>query len=155
MAEQLRCTIQPTLDICHNSVTPVEFAGRAGWLHRKGAAPADVPAVVIPGTRGSLSYLAVPTGDQQSNAWSLAHGAGRRWNRLSAKARLKDRYRADSLIRTELGGAVICEDKDLLYEEAPQAYKDIDVVIADMVEAGLLRVVATLKPLITYKVRRS
>ena len=155
MAEQLRCAIQPTLDICHNSVTPVEFAGRAGWLHRKGAAPADVPAVVIPGTRGSLSYLAVPTGDQQSNAWSLAHGAGRRWNRLSAKARLKDRYRADSLIRTELGGAVICEDKDLLYEEAPQAYKDIDVVIADMVEAGLLRVVATLKPLITYKVRSS
>ena len=33
--------------------------------------------------------------------------------------------------------------------------KDIDVVIADMVEAGLLRVVATLKPLITYKVRSS
>jgi release factor H-coupled RctB family protein len=155
MAKQLRCAVLPALDLCHNSVTPVEFAGRAGWLHRKGAAPADVPAVVIPGTRGSLSYLAVPTGDQQSNAWSLAHGAGRRWNRLSAKARLKDRYRADSLVRTELGGAVICEDKDLLYEEAPQAYKDIDVVIADMVEAGLLRVVATLKPLITYKVRRA
>jgi hypothetical protein len=28
------------------------------------------------------------------------------------------------------------------------------VVISDMVEAGLIRVVATLKPLITYKVRR-
>lgn len=32
---------------------------------------------------------------------------------------------------------------------------DTDVVIADMVEAGLIRVVATLKPRITYKVRRS
>ena len=155
MAEQLHCTTQAVLDICHNSITPVEFVGRAGWLHRKGAAPADVPAVVIPGTRGSLTYLAIPTGDQQKNAWSLAHGAGRRWNRVSAKARLKDRYRADSLVRTELGGMVICEDKDLLFEEAPQAYKDIDVVIADMVEAGLIHIVATLRPLITYKVRRS
>ncbi len=155
MAEQLHCTVQNMLDICHNSVTPAEFADQPAWLHRKGAAPADVPAVVIPGTRGSLSYLAIPTGNQQNNAWSLAHGAGRRWNRLSAKARLKDRYRADSLVRTELGGMVICEDKNLLFEEAPQAYKDIDVVIADMVEAGLIRVVATLKPLITYKVRRS
>ncbi len=155
MAEQIHCTTQAVLDVCHNSVTPAEFAGRAAWLHRKGAAPADAPALVIPGTRGSLSYLAIPTGDQQRNAWSLAHGAGRRWNRLSAKSRLKDRYRADSLVRTELGGMVICQDKDLLFEEAPQAYKDIDVVIADMVEAGLIRVVATLKPLITYKVRRS
>jgi release factor H-coupled RctB family protein len=50
---------------------------------------------------------------------------------------------------------VICEDKELLYEEAPQAYKNIDVVIGDMVQAGLIRVVATLRPLITYKLRRS
>ena len=154
MAEQLHGEARPVLDICHNSITAVEYVGRPGWLHRKGAAPTEAPALVIPGTRGSLSYLVVPTGDQRRNAWSLAHGAGRRWNRLSARARLKDRFRADALVRTELGGAVICEDKDLLYEEAPQAYKDIDVVIADMVDAGLIRVVATLKPLITYKVRR-
>jgi release factor H-coupled RctB family protein len=155
MAEQLHCEIKPAIDVCHNSITPIPYAGRPAWLHQKGAAPADMGALVIPGTRGSLSYLALPTGDQQRNAWSLAHGAGRRWNRQSAKARLKDRYRADALIRTELGGAVICEDKELIFEEAPQAYKDIDVVIADMVDAGLIRVVAVLKPLITYKVRRS
>lgn len=155
MAEQLHCTVKAVLDVCHNSITSVAYAGRPGWLHRKGAAPAVEGAIVVPGTRGSLSYLVMPTGDQQRNAWSLAHGAGRRWNRLSAKARLKDRYRADSLVRTELGGAVICEDKELLYEEAPQAYKNIDVVIGDMVQAGLIRVVATLRPLITYKLRRS
>ena len=155
MADQLHCEIQSAVDICHNSITAVKYDGNRGWLHRKGAAPADAPVVVIPGTRGSLSYLVTPTGDQQANAWSFAHGAGRRWNRLSAKARIKDRYRASALVRTELGGAVICEDKDLLYEEAPQAYKDIDIVIDDMVEAGLIYVVATLKPLITYKIRRS
>ncbi len=50
---------------------------------------------------------------------------------------------------------MICEDKELLFEEAPQAYKNIDVVIDDMVQAGLISVVATLKPLITYKVRQT
>jgi len=54
----------------------------------------------------------------------------------------------------EIGSAVICEDRELLYEEAPQAYRNSEVVISDMVEAGLIRVVAALKPLITYKVRR-
>jgi release factor H-coupled RctB family protein len=132
MAEQLHCAVQKVLDISHNSITAVEYAGQSCWLHRKGAAPADAGPVVVPGTRGSLSYLVIPTGDQQ-----------------------KDRYRADSLLRTEMGGSVICEDKDLLYEEAPQAYKDIDIVIKDMVQAGLITVVATLKPLITYKLRRS
>jgi release factor H-coupled RctB family protein len=154
MAEQLHCTGERVLDVCHNSITAVEYEGQAGWLHRKGAAPADAGPLVIPGTRGSLSYLVIPTGDQRENAWSLAHGAGRRWNRRSARARLKDRYRADSLVRTEIGSAVICEDRELLYEEAPQAYKNIDLVVSDMAEAGLIRVVATLKPLITYKVRR-
>jgi release factor H-coupled RctB family protein len=155
MAEQLRCEARLVIDACHNAITPIPYSGRPAWLHQKGAAPADMGPLVIPGTRGSLSYLVLPTGDQQGNAWSLAHGAGRRWNRDSAKARLKARYRADALVRTELGGAVICDDRELIFEEAPQAYKDIDVVIGDMVAAGLIRVVATLKPLITYKVRRS
>jgi release factor H-coupled RctB family protein len=55
--------------------------------------------------------------------------------------------------KTKLGSFVICEDKDLLYEEAPQAYKDIDAVIADMVGFGLVKVVATFTPILTYKVR--
>jgi release factor H-coupled RctB family protein len=50
---------------------------------------------------------------------------------------------------------VICEDKDLLYEEAPQAYKNIDDVVADLIKADLIVVVASFKPLITYKMRKS
>lgn len=49
---------------------------------------------------------------------------------------------------------MICEDKELLYEEAPQAYKNINVVIQDLVDAGLAEVLAILRPVITYKVRR-
>ncbi len=41
--------------------------------------------------------------------------------------------------------------RDLLWEEHPDAYKDIDVVIADMQELGLIDVVAVMAPLVTYK----
>ncbi len=49
---------------------------------------------------------------------------------------------------------MICEDKELLYEEAPQAYKNITIVIDDLVKAGLVDVLAVMRPLVTYKVRR-
>ena len=42
----------------------------------------------------------------------------------------------------------------LLYEEAPGAYKNIDVVIEDLANAGLASVIATLRPVLTYKTRK-
>jgi release factor H-coupled RctB family protein len=59
------------------------------------------------------------------------------------------------LERTRLGSRVICEDRELIYEEAPQAYKDIHQVIADLDDAGLITVAAALRPLLTYKTRRT
>lgn len=145
---------EKVIDVCHNSVTMRAISEQTRWLHRKGAAPADQGPVVIPGSRGSLSYLVVPQGDLAGCAWSLAHGAGRKWARSDCKRRLSHRYSLESLSRTEMGSRVICEDKDLIYEEAPQAYKDVDIVVQDLAEAGFLRVVAMLRPLITYKTRR-
>ncbi|VFQ47221.1 RNA ligase RtcB family protein [Desulfoluna butyratoxydans] len=141
------------LDICHNSLTPQTIQGQVGWLHRKGAAPSDQGLVVIPGSRGSLSYLVFPTAPNEMHGFSLAHGAGRKWKRSESKGRLQNRYTLEALTQTALGSRVICKNRALLYEEAPQAYKNIDVVIQDMLEAGLITVVATLKPLITYKTR--
>jgi release factor H-coupled RctB family protein len=143
----------PVLDNCHNSITPAAWVGASGWLHRKGAAAADRGPVVIPGSRGTLSYLVLPHGDLGGAAHSLAHGAGRKWARSDAKERLRDRYSPERLERTDLGGRVICRDGDLIYEEAPQAYKDIGRVVQDLVDAGLVRAIATLKPLITYKTK--
>ena len=155
-ADRLGTSVDMTLDHCHNSVTPLTGNdGCVRWLHRKGAVPADAGAVVIPGSRGTLSYLVRPRGDQHKNLFSLAHGAGRRWNRASCKGRLKAKFNAASLTRTQLGGTVICDDKTLLYEEAPQAYKNIDAVIDDMRREGVIEVIATLRPLITYKVRNT
>ncbi|MCI5195713.1 MAG: RNA ligase RtcB family protein [Candidatus Electrothrix sp. AW5] len=142
------------LDRCHNSLTPLNLDGVSGWLHRKGAAPSDKGLLVIPGSRGSFTYLVQPTGNQEKNCFSLAHGAGRKWTRSSTRSRLKGKYSNDSLLQTRFGSRVICEDRDLLYEEAPQAYKNISVIVQDLQNAGLLKVVAVLQPLITYKIRR-
>jgi len=144
---------QRVLDVCHNSVTPQRDATRTQWLHRKGAAPADEGPVVIPGSRGALSYLVIPTGDGFASARSLAHGAGRKWTRTAARERMRERFTAESLTRTSFKSHVVCEDRDLLFEEAPPAYKPIDRVVTDLVEAGLVRVVATLAPVLTYKTR--
>jgi release factor H-coupled RctB family protein len=141
-------------DGCHNSITPQEQNDETVWVHRKGAVSAESDIVVIPGSRGSLSYIVKPIGDGASHAWSLAHGAGRKWMRSAARQRMRDRFSVDELVQTRLGGRVICEERDLLYEEAPEAYKNIEDVVADLVDAGLVSVIATLRPLLTYKTRK-
>lgn len=156
------------IDSCHNSVScrrnePPESDSKSAiadrqseisWLHRKGAAPSDRGPLVIPGSRGSFSYLVQPVGDQAANAWSVAHGAGRKWMRSESRLRVRERFHRDELVQTPLGGRVICEERGLLYEEAPMAYKNIETVIADLVDAGLVKVIATLRPLLTYKTRK-
>lgn len=156
---------EPLLDVNHNLVTPFSHPHaqnpngdnppgktQQGWLHRKGATPADQPLVVIPGSRGDYSWLVAPVNDANPAALrSLAHGAGRKWKRSDCKGRLAHKYSLADLRRTALGSQVICENKELLYEEAPQAYKDSRRVIDDMLEAGLIQLVARLKPVLTFK----
>ena len=141
------------LDISHNLVEKMDIGSNNLWLHRKGAAPSNTGPLVIPGSRGSSSYLVAPTGDQVENLATLAHGAGRKWGRADCRGRLENRFTRESLSKTALGSWVICDDRDLIYEEAPQAYKDIDIVIKDLVEARLIKIIARLNPLITYKTR--
>jgi release factor H-coupled RctB family protein len=145
----------PMIDVCHNSITRKLDENGPLWLHRKGAASSETGLVLVPGSRGSLSYLVKTKGDQKDNLWSLPHGAGRKWSRGSCKERLRDRFRTKSLIQTAIGSYVICENKDLLYEEAPQAYKNIYAVVENLIRADLIEIVAMMKPMITYKVRKS
>ena len=142
-------------DGCHNSISRRATEGETVWLHRKGAVTADAQFVVIPGSRGSLSYIVKPVGDGESHAWSLAHGAGRKWARSDARQRMRERFGMHQLVQTPLGSRVVCEERDLLYEEAPAAYKNIEAVIGDLVAAGLVSVIATLRPLLTYKTRKA
>jgi release factor H-coupled RctB family protein len=153
-ARMLGADLERFWDGCHNSITPCDSADGPVWIHRKGAVAAEGDLVVIPGSRGSLTYLVKPTGDGERHAWSLAHGAGRKWSRTDARNRMRERYTVSELTQTPLGGRVVCEERDLLYEEAPAAYKNIEAVIQDLVAAGLVSVIATLRPLLTYKTRK-
>ena len=139
------------LDVHHNFLEQTEIDGITGWLHRKGATPTDKGLVMIPGSRGDYSYLVRPAEDCQISLNTLAHGAGRKWQRGECKGRLSHKYTADSLRQTEFGSVVVCQDKALIFEEAPQAYKSIDSVIAAMKNVGLIELVARFKPVLTYK----
>ena len=141
------------LDVHHNFVAPSVIDGQHGWLHRKGATPSDAGPVLIPGSRGDHSYLVRPTRECHDTLLSLAHGAGRKWIRSACKDRLFKLMTPTQMGRTALGSRVICNDRQLIYEEAPQAYKGIDSVVQSLVGAGLIELLARTKPVLTYKTR--
>lgn len=58
------------------------------------------------------------------------------------------------LWRTSYGGRVVCEDKQLLVEEAPQAYKNSEDVLSQLVEAELATCVGVMTPVVTFKTAR-
>lgn len=139
------------LDICHNSVSEAISDGCTCWLHRKGAAPADKGPIVIPGSRGALSYVVQPIEGREEALRSLAHGAGRKITRGDAHGKLAGLYKGKDIKRNNFGGRVVCGEQSLLWEEAPECYKPINSVIDDMVGAGLIQLIAALRPLVTFK----
>jgi release factor H-coupled RctB family protein len=159
------------LAVWHNSVTPVKidsfdeskFCNKKDiWVHRKGAAPSDQGYIIIPGSRGAYSYLVLPTQTAHvENAFSLAHGAGRKLHRGKASQMVNQKYQKIKggsnanllLMETPFQSAVICDDPDLLAEEHQDAYKEIDDIIGDLVYFGLIDVIARFRPLVTYKMR--
>lgn len=139
------------IDTWHNSVTEAFVGGCRCWLHRKGAAPSDKGPVIIPGSRGDLTYIVSPVGDQPDTLWSLAHGAGRKISRGDARGKLDELYKNKDMRKNRWGGRLVCGDKSLLWEEAPECYKPINTVIDSMLDAGLITIVATLRPVVTFK----
>ncbi|MBW2735294.1 MAG: RtcB family protein [Deltaproteobacteria bacterium] len=140
-----------SLDLVHNDVTEAVVDGQEVWLHRKGAAPArDGQPTVVLGTRGSATWVMEGRGNAAA-LWSVAHGAGRRMGRSEALGKLRMKYKKKNLARSASGGRVICNKTDLLYEEHPDAYKDIEQIIHSLESFNMARPVAALEPLITVK----
>ncbi len=98
--------------------------GTQAIIHRKGATPAG-PGVlgIIPGSMGDAGYLVRGRG-VASSLNSAAHGAGRKMSRRVALQSIAKKDR-DAYLRergiTLLGGGL---------DESPQAYKNIEEVIA-------------------------
>lgn len=154
IVQRLRCDAAPVLDVHHNLVSPSRIDGVQGWLHRKGATPSDRGIVMLPGSRDDFSYLLAPRAEAGAlSLHSLAHGAGRKWQRGDCRQRLAKLATPAQLSRTSTRGRVICNDRALIYEEAPQAYKSARSVLDCLLGAGLASVVATSRPVLTYKTR--
>ena len=134
----------------HNSITREYHEKEQCYIHRKGAAPSNVGPIVIAGTRETPSFIVIPNTETQEYLNSVSHGAGRKWHRSGCKDRLKNKYGKKS-VKGYRSQKLICRNKDLYYEEAPDAYKNINQVIQDLEQNNLITVVATLKPLLTIK----
>lgn len=138
-------------EVTHNDVRAESVLGQPAWVHRKGAAPAhDGMTTIVLGSRGAPSWVLTGTGSEHGLR-SVAHGAGRRMGRAEALSKLKGKYRRAELTTTRLGGRVVCDDTDLLYEEHPDAYKAVEPVVASLLEAHLATPVASLVPVVTVK----
>ena len=149
-ADALRGDVRLIVDAPHNLLT----RHADGWLHRKGAARANEGLVPLAGSRASPSYLLRPLGHAEALA-STAHGAGRRYDRSSMHGRVQaKRSDIEAMQRTPYGGRILCEDRDLLIEEAPLAYKSPQAVVADLEATGAARPVAMFHPLLTFKKTR-
>ncbi|WP_433385269.1 RNA ligase RtcB family protein [Actinoplanes sp. CA-142083] len=139
---------EPLVDECHNLVTYENGV----YLHRKGAARGDRRDVLIAGTRGTRSFLVAAHAGPEAN-FSVAHGAGRKMSRADALRRGKAKHTVAELRRTPVGSIVVCGDRQLLFEEAPTAYKRIEQVVGDLTSHGLATPIVATVPLVTYKTR--
>ena len=141
------------VNIHHNYAALENHFGANVWVHRKGATSAqDGEAGIIPGSMGTPSYIVQGLGNPESFK-SCSHGAGRAMGRKAA-SRALTAAECDQAMR----GVVYDrwkkirrgKDKGLLdLGEAPQAYKEIDTVIA--AELDLIQPVVKLRPLAVVK----
>ncbi|MBC7096157.1 MAG: RtcB family protein [Methanobacteriales archaeon] len=151
-------------DVAHNiakkETHPINGLKREVYVHRKGATRAfgpgrkEIPSkyrkigqpVIIPGTMGTASYVLHGTETAMKETFgSTAHGAGRKMSRAGAKRT----YRGEKVQRNLLkrGIYVRATSMPVIAEEAPGAYKDVDIVVKTSHRTGISRLVAKMIPL--------
>jgi tRNA-splicing ligase RtcB len=155
-------------EVAHNNVKFEEHdvggVRKRLLIHRKGATRAFGPGhpeipkayrkvgqpVLVGGTMGTASWILVGTERGMRETFgSSVHGAGRH---LSRKQSLK-RYRGERVVKDLKGRGILIRSRSKkgVAEEAPGAYKDVDVVVDSMERAGVSRRVARLRPLVCVK----
>ncbi len=134
---------QHAVNCHHNYVAKETHFGAEVYVTRKGAVRAGLGELgIIPGSMGTRSYIVRGKGNEDSFC-SCSHGAGRAMSRTEAKRRftLADHARATAGVECRKDAAVI--------DETPQAYKDIDAVMA--AQADLVEIVHTLRQVVCVK----
>ena len=106
--------------------------------------------VVVPGDMGNGSWImAGPRTGMNAAFGSSCHGAGRALSRAQAKKTLDGRALKRDL--ESRGIRVHASTPNVLSEEAPDAYKNVDDVIRLTHQAGLARPVARMNPVAVIK----
>lgn len=132
------------IDISHNYAAMERHQEEDLMVHRKGAVRVTRDIIgIIPGSMGTSSYL-VRGLDNAEAYYSCSHGAGRRMGRKQACWTLD--------LAAELGrmsGIQHGMHGSNQLDEAPGAYKDIDVVMEN--QRDLVQVVSKLQPIGSIK----
>ena len=137
---------EEAINIHHNYAQYENHFGRNVIVHRKGATSARQGELgIIPGSQGTSSCIVKGKGNAESFN-SCSHGAGRRMGRKQAQREL---VLADEIKRLNDAGIIhgVRSVKEL--DEAPGAYKDIDVVMKNQFD--LVDIIIALKPLAVIK----
>lgn len=133
-------SFEPDIDVHHNYASIERHFGREVVVHRKGAVHA-VGTVLVPGSMGTASYVAEGLANPDSFE-SCSHGAGRALGRREAMRRIK----REQVLREldEIGVKLAKGKQHDVAEEAPEAYKDIESVMAG--QQDLVRPLVRLTP---------
>lgn len=133
--------------IHHNFASVETHFGKQVVVHRKGATPAFKGTIgIIPGSMGTGSFIVEGMGNADSFE-SCSHGAGRAMSRQKARDSI-----SLSAIKRQMEGIYFDACKNII-EEAPDAYKDISVVMNAQTEGDspLVKIVHSMRPLINIK----
>ncbi len=133
------------INIAHNYAAWENHFGKNVIVHRKGATSAKAGEIgIIPGSMGTKSYIVEGLGNSQS-FMSCSHGAGRLMSRKMAFNTLS----LDEECRKLDEKGIIHTMSQRVLDEAPSAYKDIDVVMEN--EKDLVKPLVELVPLAVIK----
>lgn len=139
-------SVEPMINIAHNYARMENHFGKNVMIHRKGATLADKNTIgIIPGSQGSKSYIVKGKGNIDSFN-SCSHGAGRKMGRKDAERKLNLEEEIKKL--DDMGVIHAIRGKGDL-DEAPGAYKDIDVVMKN--QKDLVEILVELTPLAVIK----
>ena len=137
---------EPMINIAHNYAKLENHFGKNVWVHRKGATLARKGTIgIIPGSQGTKSYIVKGKGNKDSFE-SCSHGAGRKMGRKEAQRTLKVEDEVKKL--NDMGVIHSIRGVNDL-DEAPSAYKDIDIVMDN--QKDLVDILVELTPLAVIK----
>lgn len=132
------------VNIHHNYAIMEHHFGQNVLVHRKGATKATLGLRgIIPGSMGTHSYIVEGLGNPDSFE-SCSHGAGRRMGRKEA-SRVLSLAEEQEKMSGIVNGLRTVQDLD----EAPGAYKDIDIVMDN--QKDLVKKIVELTPLASIK----